>query len=189
MSTRDAKQENAQEQWRARNEKRERHPFCLCSTLLQSLSLSLCLPAPTLGAGLSRAPSAAGETGEGLCSRERCISGSRCGLEGRKEKKDRHTESDEKKKKYRRQCALNFFLSLLRFIFFLRVSVVVVVVRRFDDISTSTPTSTFRRAAAMPLDPLSRRLLRRAVLLVHPDLHSNPQAAAVNAESLVVREN
>lgn len=39
----------------------------------------------------------------------------------------------------------------------------------------------------MPLDALSRRLLRRAVLLVHPDVFSGEEAASFNAESLVVR--
>ena len=41
-----------------------------------------------------------------------------------------------------------------------------------------------------PLDSLSRRLLRQAVLRVHPDIFAgvNLEAASFNAESLVVRE-
>ena len=39
-----------------------------------------------------------------------------------------------------------------------------------------------------PLDSLSRRLLRQAVLRVHPDVFErNSEAASFNAESLVVR--
>ena len=41
-----------------------------------------------------------------------------------------------------------------------------------------------------PLDSLSRRLLRQAVLRVHPDVFAgvNLEAASFNAESLVVRK-
>jgi len=41
-----------------------------------------------------------------------------------------------------------------------------------------------------PLDSLSRRLLRQAVLRVHPDVFAGAdlEAASFNAESLVVRE-
>lgn len=41
-----------------------------------------------------------------------------------------------------------------------------------------------------PLNSLSRRLIRQAVLRVHPDVFAggNPEAASFNAESLVVRK-
>ena len=42
-----------------------------------------------------------------------------------------------------------------------------------------------------PLDSMSRRLLRQAVLRVHPDVFAggNSEAASFNAESLVVRKS
>ena len=61
----------------------------------------------------------------------------------------------------------------------------------FSSLARKSKRRPLFRPLKMPLDSLSRRLLRQAVLRVHPDVFSGSsdaeEAASFNAESLVVR--